>query len=323
MSEPKRQFWFPFYAKDFWLDEKVSKLDLTQQGILVRAWCLCCMHGSIESDLKTLSKRIGIGFKGAEKRLAFLFEFFQPCPEKPERLISLRMLKESVNYKRKVEKLRETASLGGKTKAANARANARANANPNANPNANHDALANELANNLANGCQTGAETQTQTHISNEIEKPSVSCSEVDGATAEPTPASPVVMVLPCVGKGPKEWPVREAQLAQWREAFPGVDVLGELRKAKLWLMENPKKRKTFLGSGSFVLRWLGKAQDQGRPEPRHASAPKSRTPEADAAFAAQLATMELDDFGYPVNPKNQIPEGPVEVDEYGHIVEK
>lgn len=85
------------------------------------------------------------------------------------------------------------------------------------------------------------------------------------GASAPP---SPVVATLPCVGKGPSEYGVTEEQVADWQEAFPGIDVLVEVRKAHAWLEANPTRRKTHRGCPAFLVRWLGREQDKASKRP-------------------------------------------------------
>jgi hypothetical protein len=88
--------------------------------------------------------------------------------------------------------------------------------------------------------------------------------------------APPVVATLPCIGKGPQEFAVTEAQVAIWREAYPGVDILGEIRRANVWLEANPTKRKTYKGVPRFLVSWFGRAQDRGgRAPPKRTPAPR------------------------------------------------
>lgn len=87
------------------------------------------------------------------------------------------------------------------------------------------------------------------------------SCAELD----KPASASPV-LVLPCKGKGPTEYPVSPKQVIEWNDAFPAVDVSAELKKAKAWLNANPKKQKTHQGMPRFIVNWLSKEQDKGKP---------------------------------------------------------
>jgi hypothetical protein len=87
------------------------------------------------------------------------------------------------------------------------------------------------------------------------------SCAEAVADAPAPAPA-PIILSLPCVGAGPKAYGVTQAQVESWREAFPGVDVVAELRKARAWLEANPSKRKTAKGAPRFLVAWLGRAQD-------------------------------------------------------------
>jgi hypothetical protein len=84
--------------------------------------------------------------------------------------------------------------------------------------------------------------------------------------SAASEPPVPPVLTFPCSGKknAPKEWHLTEAKLAEYREAFPGVDALAECRKALQWARDNPKKRKTAGGTPAFLTRWLSSAQDRG-----------------------------------------------------------
>ncbi len=97
--------------------------------------------------------------------------------------------------------------------------------------------------------------------------------------------SGPPVLVFQTVGKGPKEWSLTEAKVAEYQESFPGVDVLAECRKARQWIIDNPTKRKTARGMPAFLTRWLGRVQNSGR-----AGAGKDAPPETPAAKAERLA---------------------------------
>jgi hypothetical protein len=101
-------------------------------------------------------------------------------------------------------------------------------------------------------------------------------------------------MVLPCVGKGLKEWPVTQALLDDWKDAYPGLDPLAEAKRMRLWLEQNPKRGKTYVGMGRFTTNWLSRAQDSARPSTpnqgaNHGSA-THRHARRDAALKAQLS---------------------------------
>lgn len=61
-----------------------------------------------------------------------------------------------------------------------------------------------------------------------------------------------------------EEYPVTEKNIAMYKELYPAVDIMQELRNMKGWLIANPAKRKTKRGIMSFVNRWLAKEQDKG-----------------------------------------------------------
>lgn len=92
------------------------------------------------------------------------------------------------------------------------------------------------------------------------------SIAEPQNGSPRPPPVveDPVVMSIPCVGRGPGEWPLRKSKLDEYAESFPGIDVLNECRQARQWAIDNPTKRKTFNGVAAFLTRWLGKSQNRG-----------------------------------------------------------
>jgi len=53
--------------------------------------------------------------------------------------------------------------------------------------------------------------------------------------------------------------------LPSWRQCYPGVDVLTEIRKAHTWELANPTKRKTPKGRLKFLNAWMDRAQNDGR----------------------------------------------------------
>jgi hypothetical protein len=77
--------------------------------------------------------------------------------------------------------------------------------------------------------------------------------------------AAEVLLVLPCVGRGPQEFRLTRGKIAEYQESFPGLDVLAECRKALQWIRDNPLKRKTHRGMPAFVCRWLSTANDSRR----------------------------------------------------------
>lgn len=85
-------------------------------------------------------------------------------------------------------------------------------------------------------------------------------------------PASPTFIELPSTQDG--SVPVSEADVAEWHDAYPGVDVRQQLRSMRQWLLANPANRKTPRGMRKFVVAWLGREQDKGRPAQRQQAPP-------------------------------------------------
>jgi hypothetical protein len=104
----------------------------------------------------------------------------------------------------------------------------------------------------------------------------------------------PEVLRFPVVGGGPSEWPLLQSKLAEYRDAYPGVDVLAECRKALQWCRDNPTRRKTPRGMPAFLARWLAKAQDEGRsrPPPNGSSPP----PPSEQELGERITRERADD---------------------------
>ena len=77
----------------------------------------------------------------------------------------------------------------------------------------------------------------------------------------KPTSAPPVITLLL---NDKTEYQITQADIDHWKELYPAVDVMTELRKMKGWCEGNPAKRKTRRGIVRFVNTWLAKEQDRG-----------------------------------------------------------
>jgi biotin operon repressor len=75
---------------------------------------------------------------------------------------------------------------------------------------------------------------------------------------------------FPLRGRG--EWSLPVGRITVYRETFLGLDVEAELRKARLWLIDHPKRRKTASGMPKFLSSWLSRATpvDTARPKGHH-----------------------------------------------------
>lgn len=67
---------------------------------------------------------------------------------------------------------------------------------------------------------------------------------------------------LPLVDKSVYDVP--QEKITLWRETYPAVDVVQELRRMIAWLDSNPTKRKTRRGIERFINNWLARTQDSG-----------------------------------------------------------
>lgn len=106
----------------------------------------------------------------------------------------------------------------------------------------------------------------------NSISVPSKSeiCPEQEEKVEEATDQT--VMSLPLNDKS--QYSVKQSDIETWQDVYPNVDVVQQLKAMRLWLNDNPKKRKTKNGIKRFISGWLSREQD--RP---HNIIPKSRQP--------------------------------------------
>lgn len=89
----------------------------------------------------------------------------------------------------------------------------------------------------------------------------------VSSEPAQTAASEPPLLTFPTVGTGAKSWALTASRLAQWREAYPGLDVMAECRKALAWCDANPTKRKTASGMPAFLVTWLNKSTNSGGPK--------------------------------------------------------
>lgn len=78
---------------------------------------------------------------------------------------------------------------------------------------------------------------------------------------AEPDKSAPTVITL-TLNDG-TAFPITQPMVDKWKELYPAVDIMQELRKMSGWLDANPTRRKTRTGVLRFVTAWLAKEQDK------------------------------------------------------------
>ena len=86
-------------------------------------------------------------------------------------------------------------------------------------------------------------------------------CSELFNNSSEAEEKDPVFITIPLLSGA--DHPIRESDVKIWEEAYPAVDVRGQLREMKAWCNSNPKERKTERGIMRFCNNWLSREQDK------------------------------------------------------------
>ncbi|HAS8151170.1 TPA: helix-turn-helix domain-containing protein [Vibrio vulnificus] len=76
-------------------------------------------------------------------------------------------------------------------------------------------------------------------------------------------PADPIVFEIPLRGKSDLH-AVTQSQLFEYRELYPAVDVVQQIRNMIGWCKANPTRQKTASGIQRFIHSWLCKEQDKG-----------------------------------------------------------
>lgn len=82
-------------------------------------------------------------------------------------------------------------------------------------------------------------------------------CSE----PKEELASEPAVITLTLNDKS--EYLIYQKDIDEWKELYPSVDVIQQLRNMKGWCNSNPSKRKTRRGIKRFINSWLSKEQDK------------------------------------------------------------
>jgi hypothetical protein len=113
-----------------------------------------------------------------------------------------------------------------------------------------------------------------------------------DGGTAAArggtVPASAVLEFPIAHRKGnPETWTLRADYVAELSEAFVGIDVMSEARKALVWVRGKPQRKKTSRGMRSFLFGWMERAQSWGAKRQENGKCP------ADDKRAAVAAALE------------------------------
>lgn len=115
-------------------------------------------------------------------------------------------------------------------------------------------------------GPETPVTGESIPKVKESIEKHSIvkNSNRLSGATdaASGPASSPIVYQLPLNTKKP--YPITKADIKEWHDLYPAVDIKAELRKMRGWLDANPQRRKTDRGIKRFINSWLSREQDRG-----------------------------------------------------------
>ncbi len=87
--------------------------------------------------------------------------------------------------------------------------------------------------------------------------------STSSGELAKPD-SPPSEFEFPTAGKI-QAWTLPQSKLEEYVEAYPGLDVPTQIRKARQWCRDKTRQRKTPGGMPSFLTNWLNKANDSYR----------------------------------------------------------
>lgn len=84
--------------------------------------------------------------------------------------------------------------------------------------------------------------------------------------SSEPVPpdSEPAIVTFPCSGMKAKEWHLTRSMVEAWSDAWPGVDVVLEAKRALAWVNAKPERKKSYRGMPAFLTSWCSRTQDRG-----------------------------------------------------------
>lgn len=85
-----------------------------------------------------------------------------------------------------------------------------------------------------------------------------------DTSCAEPEKSASTPPVISLILHDNSYFDVTNDDYVKWKELYPAVDVMQELRKMAGWCDSNKAKRKTRRGVRAFITAWLAREQDKG-----------------------------------------------------------
>ena len=114
---------------------------------------------------------------------------------------------------------------------------------------------------------QNGSNVEPQYRLSKDIVRVRVrdrdSIALGDTVCTEPEESVSMPPVISLILNDKSLHDIFQSDIDGWKELYPAVDILQELRKMKGWLDSNPAKRKTQRGIKRFINGWLAREQDR------------------------------------------------------------
>ncbi len=83
-------------------------------------------------------------------------------------------------------------------------------------------------------------------------------CTDASEMAAGENPA----IVFPVVGRGSHEWTLPVSLIPEFQTAYPHLDIMAEMRAARIWCITNRARRKTPKGMPKFLNNWLTNVQN-------------------------------------------------------------
>ena len=218
---------FQFYPSDFIGSSKVQRMPLAERGAYITLLAFAWLDHGLPTDMGELGRMVGLT-KAAFTKM-WDSQLYKCFVERSGKFVNLRqedIRKAQADYRKRQ---RDNAAKGWQSRG---------------------NAVASErhMPEGMPKACSptptpTPSPTPVKT-IKKKIAPPS--------ATAEP-PAD-AVLTFPTIGPV-KTWHLTREQVESWSEAYPGMDVLAEARRALVWVQAN--QRKTAGGMRAFLVRWL------------------------------------------------------------------
>lgn len=87
---------------------------------------------------------------------------------------------------------------------------------------------------------------------------------DTEDMCAEPEKSASTPPVISLILHDNSYFDVTNDDYVKWKELYPAVDVMQELRKMAGWCDSNKTKRKTRRGVRAFITAWLAREQDKG-----------------------------------------------------------